>query len=104
MSAVETPAVGEAGVRTVAHGVHPWGRACVLICEPALAGERKLSFARSSGLTRSRNPKTPSQSWGLRFLGQLRRREVPSHPSFGWEGMTFSVLRRDVSAVRACRS
>ena len=70
---------GVAVVRTVDPGFSRGYPSSTNSGSPLSAGERadraKLSFARSSGLTR-RGPirKPPAQSWGLRFLRRLRRR------------------------------
>src|SRR5205085_6027873 len=51
--------VGEAGVRTVAHGVQPWVTELCIICEPAFAGDRKLFFRALKRAPNSARPDFP---------------------------------------------
>src|SRR3954454_14026046 len=61
------------------------------IRERALARERKLSFARSSGLTKCAHVRLPTaRSRGLRFLRRLRRRLLVMH--------LFGLLPDDLAA------
>jgi hypothetical protein len=70
--------VGEAGVRTVAHGFEPWVDSRYVIWEPASAGERKLSIARQGGLTNQDNFLIPRlKAWATVLTSASPTLETP---------------------------